>query len=166
LNSEKIKLSNKVWYEDNPEKIKKYKENTLKIDKDYYARKSREYHHRNKTKMNAKARAWRASNYEKARETERLYRFNNPQIGRLQSQKRRAFKTQNGVFEVDVNDCKKMLSQPCFYCGATASHLDHVIPLSRGGTHSKGNLVSSCSQCNLSKNNKTIMEWRVWQKRC
>lgn len=40
----------------------------------------------------------------------------------------------------------------CAYCGAeNATHIDHVIPLCRGGSAFPANLVPSCSPCNRSK---------------
>jgi 5-methylcytosine-specific restriction endonuclease McrA len=43
----------------------------------------------------------------------------------------------------------------CVYCGTGLglenATLDHVIPLSRGGTHAPGNLVSACQSCNQRK---------------
>lgn len=43
----------------------------------------------------------------------------------------------------------------CVYCGSSLglenATLDHVIPLSRGGTHNPGNLVSACQPCNQMK---------------
>ena len=43
----------------------------------------------------------------------------------------------------------------CVYCGAGLgldnATLDHVIPLSRGGSHQPGNLVSACHACNQLK---------------
>lgn len=46
----------------------------------------------------------------------------------------------------------------CFYCKKDLSlltdretHLDHYIPLSKGGAHSITNVVWSCSSCNLQK---------------
>lgn len=50
----------------------------------------------------------------------------------------------------------------CAYCGDTEGpfHLDHIIPWSRGGDHSLGNLTISCATCNLSKGDKTPEEWR------
>jgi 5-methylcytosine-specific restriction endonuclease McrA len=43
----------------------------------------------------------------------------------------------------------------CVYCGAGLGlenvTLDHVIPLSRGGSHQPGNLVSACQTCNQRK---------------
>jgi len=56
---------------------------------------------------------------------------------------------------------KKRDESICQYCGieALVGHVDHVIPLSRGGTDTVDNLVWSCRPCNLSKNNKMIDEW-------
>jgi 5-methylcytosine-specific restriction endonuclease McrA len=52
------------------------------------------------------------------------------------------------------------MRQPCIYCGAKAEHLDHIIPISRGGLHKVGNLAPSCAKCNLSKSAKFVTEWR------
>lgn len=47
----------------------------------------------------------------------------------------------------------------CVYCGSPYEHADHVIPLSRGGAHSRDNLVPACAACNLSKGAKLLEEW-------
>ncbi|MGW5519114.1 HNH endonuclease [Nocardia africana] len=54
-------------------------------------------------------------------------------------------------------------NQTCFYCSARSDQLtmDHVVPLSRGGTHSEGNIVAACGACNYSKGGKLYIEWRV-----
>lgn len=48
--------------------------------------------------------------------------------------------------------------QKCFYCAKDLLieeiTLDHVIPMSRGGSHKKENLRISCKECNLKKDNK------------
>ena len=56
---------------------------------------------------------------------------------------------------------KKNSGSVCHYCGdyVDDGHLDHVIPLSRGGDDSPDNLVWSCSSCNLSKGAKLLDEW-------
>jgi 5-methylcytosine-specific restriction endonuclease McrA len=47
----------------------------------------------------------------------------------------------------------------CAYCGKKVKlTLDHIIPLSRGGKHSKDNVVPACSHCNSSKGTKTPEE--------
>lgn len=51
----------------------------------------------------------------------------------------------------------------CYYCGEfldfESFHMDHVKPKSAGGKVS-GNLVPSCVDCNLSKGNLSIEEFR------
>jgi 5-methylcytosine-specific restriction endonuclease McrA len=47
----------------------------------------------------------------------------------------------------------------CAYCGAHATHLDHVEPLSKGGSDVEANIVPACQHCNLSKGAKTLAEW-------
>ncbi len=42
----------------------------------------------------------------------------------------------------------------CQYCGRTAENVDHVIPRSRGGTHTWENVVASCRRCNAKKENR------------
>lgn len=38
-------------------------------------------------------------------------------------------------------------------------HIDHVVPLVRGGAHADGNTQLLCAGCNLSKNSKTMAEF-------
>lgn len=45
----------------------------------------------------------------------------------------------------------------CVYCGCSLldnKHLDHIIPLSKGGMHSLKNVQYLCPHCNLVKHNK------------
>lgn len=46
----------------------------------------------------------------------------------------------------------------CQYCGARAETIDHVVPRSRGGEHSWGNLVAACRPCNLRKGSRSLHE--------
>ena len=47
----------------------------------------------------------------------------------------------------------------CVYCGTKQDlSIDHVIPRSRGGDNSWGNLVSCCKKCNSKKGNRTPEE--------
>lgn len=42
----------------------------------------------------------------------------------------------------------------CAYCGKAAENVDHVIPRSRGGTHTWDNVVAACRRCNARKENR------------
>ncbi len=50
----------------------------------------------------------------------------------------------------------------CHYCGkrvgVAALTLDHVVPVSRGGTSTKGNVVPACDACNKGKKYLTPAE--------
>lgn len=45
----------------------------------------------------------------------------------------------------------------CQYCGAhppsVILHIDHILPVSDGGGNDRGNLITSCQQCNAGKSN-------------
>jgi len=79
----------------------------------------------------------------------------------LAMSKRRARQKQNGVFVIHDYEILAIQRANCFYCGNPGGEVDHVIPLSRGGAHSIGNLVPACRSCNSSKNNRFITEWRL-----
>jgi 5-methylcytosine-specific restriction endonuclease McrA len=59
---------------------------------------------------------------------------------------------------------KKLAKALCYYCQeplepATAT-MDHIVPLSRGGYSSKGNIATSCKTCNTNKKNYCPSEWQ------
>lgn len=43
-------------------------------------------------------------------------------------------------------------------CSGAGLHIDHVIPLSRGGTHTLENLRVACAKCNTSKRDRAVGE--------
>lgn len=51
----------------------------------------------------------------------------------------------------------------CTYCKCDCSekyHIDHVVPLSKGGEHAISNFTIACPFCNISKGNKPLEEWQ------
>lgn len=46
----------------------------------------------------------------------------------------------------------------CQYCGAAAENLDHVVPRSKGGTHTWENVVAACRPCNTRKEDRLLAE--------
>ncbi len=49
-----------------------------------------------------------------------------------------------------------LLAAGCEYCSAEAVHIDHMVPLTRGGGHTWRNLTGSCEKCNLTKGTKVF----------
>lgn len=49
----------------------------------------------------------------------------------------------------------------CVYCGSSAEHADHLMPLARGGLHCAENIVPACATCNRRKSDRDPFEWLV-----
>jgi 5-methylcytosine-specific restriction endonuclease McrA len=86
---------------------------------------------------------------------------------RAKCHRRRALKmSAKGAYTAQDISCQmKRQHGRCYYCdvkfskGKRAYHVDHVVPLSRGGTNDPSNLVLACNSCNSSKKDKFLHEW-------
>jgi hypothetical protein len=137
-NIDRIKENKKEYYLANIDKIKKYRKENAHI-----------------------RRQWNLANAEKIKEQQRQYNLANPEIRKNADNRRRTKKLSNGVYEISKKELKRIYSSPCFYCGSTNSiHADHIIPISKGGRHSIGNLLPACAKCNMSKGSRLLVEWR------
>jgi len=54
----------------------------------------------------------------------------------------------------------------CYYCRRQVGHnaltMDHLVPLGRGGTSIKGNVVPACKDCNTRKKSLLPIEWQEY----
>lgn len=46
----------------------------------------------------------------------------------------------------------------CQYCGSQAENIDHIVPKSRGGSHTWDNVVAACKRCNALKEDRLLEE--------
>lgn len=139
------------YYQKNPESIKA---------------RARQYHELNRDDANRKRRERRKANIQRERLASKRWAAENPE-------KTRAYKSANNAKRrlrksagfVRTQDLVKLQRQTkCFYCQQTKKlTIEHVIPLSRGGQHTIGNLVMACQSCNFRKHAKFIMEWRLYK---
>ena len=58
---------------------------------------------------------------------------------------------------------RRLAKGVCYYCGSRIPPkeltMDHIVPISRGGRSTKGNLVPCCKDCNNKKKHLLPMEW-------
>jgi len=99
-----------------------------------------------------KLRAWFKANRDKARTYE--------------AKQRAARKGAEGSYT--ARDVQMMLEAQlglCFYCEVPLLtwHEDHFVPLSKGGTNYRYNIVLACAACNLKKGNKAPVEFLNWK---
>lgn len=111
-----------------------------------------------------KARAWRLANPELVKkQIQRATSHLDVKIRRQHAYaSRRSRKLGNGGSHTTA-DLRRLFNRfngKCAYCGADAQHVDHVVPLARGGSNSIGNLLPACKSCNLSKHASLLIEWR------
>lgn len=138
--------------------------------------------HYNKTPTRvASITTWAEENREtilaNARAAQAEYRVKNPDVAatwwaanpdkhcRYQRNRRFAKANNPGSVGISDRDWRRLVQRydgRCAYCGVRPKvlHLDHVIPLKRGGRDAIGNALPACPSCNFSKNASLLVEWR------
>jgi 5-methylcytosine-specific restriction endonuclease McrA len=63
---------------------------------------------------------------------------------------------------------RRLAKGACHYCGRAFAPreltMDHIVPISRGGRTTKGNVVPCCKECNNAKKQLLAMEWENYLK--
>lgn len=118
----------------------------------------------NRETVRAKYRIWLANNPEKAQAAHRAYVVANPEKVRAHGKIRRVRLLGADVRTVTERDWRRLCARydnRCAYCGASEElQKDHIIPITKGGRHSIGNLLPACKPCNSSKNDTLLVKWR------
>src|SRR3989449_11715711 len=64
---------------------------------------------------------------------------------------------------------RRIATGVCYYCrrqvGTKALTMDHIVPLGRGGTSIRGNVVPACKHCNTRKKSLVPVEWTEYLTR-
>jgi len=141
---------------------RRYQERKARINayhKRYYAahkEQAHEYGRLNRDRISKRNKDYRAKHRERYNEHYRAHYH-----------KREALKKNiGGTFTArDIATQLKRQRNKCYYCmrvlekGPRTRHVDHVIPLSRGGSNGPENLVIACPLCNMHKHDKLLHEW-------
>jgi len=121
-----INAQNKAYRKANPEKT---------------ARRKRTYYETHKEQYRRDLRAWRKAHWQ------------HHYINHLA--KRQALIRGASISDFTLEDWIELLEQYgylCAYCHSTSKlTMDHVVPLSKGGPHTKDNIVPACQPCNSRK---------------
>lgn len=161
LDLEKSRNRNKAKRAASPEKSKE---------------RARRYLERNREKALERSRKWKDANRERTIEASREWRKKNPDAGRLwhtnnreqsranvrnrYARKKRAAGSHTAE---DIRNILEAQGHRCPYCRANLRrvqrHVDHIVPLARGGSNDCSNLQVTCKPCNLSKSDRDPIEF-------
>lgn len=128
-----------------------YNKDYANRNKDKFTLAQERYRKNHPGKASLRAVKWAQDNIERYREGQKWYQ-------RLR--KNRVRSVDDGT--IDTASLLKIWTGNCAICQNTIiwntkdTHLDHIIPISKGGIHSIKNVQWTCSHCNLVKSNSVL----------
>lgn len=144
-NRERERERKRRWARENPERDRERKQRHYAKNPEYFKRRY-------------------AENREQIQEYNRQWSARNPEYARARKQRRRA-REQDAEGSHTAEDIVTQYERQkgrCFWCNEKLGdtyHIDHVVPLVRGGSNWPENIVIACSTCNLSRGAKLPSEW-------
>jgi hypothetical protein len=144
-------------YKQTPEYKKKqaeYQKKQRELGKDYVSK------HPRKTK--AYARKYYKDNKKRHLEQSREYSRKHPEYAKKSKAMRRSRELGISVKMPSAEIVSKRMNHfgGCCYCDRIEDlTLEHLKPISKGGTHREGNLYGACKACNSSKQDQNWMSW-------
>ena len=158
-NRDKKNKRTRDWRAANPEKVKGY------VNREYDNLRCKEYRDKNPEKRKKTNETYREKNREELRIANAEYSRNHPEVAIRCQNKRRALKKNNGgvLSKGIIDKLFKLQSGKCAYCKSdlkvTGKHLDHIMPLVKGGANSDRNVQLLCPSCNTKKGAKHPIEF-------
>ena len=158
VNSDKLKEKSKKYYKNNKDEIINRINNYKKQNRDIVIKQKKEYRTKNREKILEKAKEYYLENVVKIKKYKKEYqqKEENKPLFRIAKHKRRIKLKQGNVTPLQIRNLVNNTNS-CYWCNIKLHnnyHIDHYIPLSKGGEHTISNLVISCPSCNLRKNAK------------
>jgi 5-methylcytosine-specific restriction endonuclease McrA len=159
-NPEKTSKSYRKWRAENPERVAATSRAYREAHKERITRREKAYREANRERAAQTGKVWRDKNKSRRDEVRRRWEENNPDRARakvlIANHKRR---TDNGSFTAEEWNalCVKYENR-CLCCGQAGilMTVDHVVPISAGGSNSISNIQPLCRRCNSRKKNQII----------
>lgn len=161
LNRENERARTQRYREANPETTRATSRKYYKENAEALLSKQRRYREENSKRIRANERRRREENPDKVSRSQQRWRKENAPLLAAHAANRRARKAAATIGNpVAIKErVAAIYEEACVWCGATDNiHVDHIIPLSKGGAHSVENLQALCSSCNQKKGNKLPVE--------
>lgn len=163
-NREKIKKQVADYRAANQDKVKASQSKYLAANKEAIAKKHKAYAAKNSEKKKQAAAEWRRLNPERAKAAVDAWYAKNPDAMKIKKHTRRARLLAGGKLSSDiVLKLLKLQRGMCAACHCKLSksgqHIDHIMPIAKGGANTDDNVQLLCPPCNLAKNAKHPIDW-------
>lgn len=162
-NKERESKTHKAWYKTHKEKVLAACKAWAKANPARRRASDRKSKIARKEKIVAYSKAYYEANRERCSIANRAWRQKNRQAVATNKQRRRARK-RNASGQFTANQIARLYELQkgrCWWRGPSCSvylskgyHIDHRVPLAKGGTNDISNIVLACPHCNLSKQDK------------
>lgn len=152
-------LRGKAWYRANEDHVKQAARTWSELNRDRVVELGKEYRQTNHEKIRSRKFEYYHENADVIKEKVRSWKRDNPDRVNLHNTNRRAIKlsAEGSYTDNDVELLRAKQGNRCAICSTKLSktyHVDHVTPLSRGGSNWPANLQITCPKCNLQKGAK------------
>ena len=171
-NKAKLKEYHAEWREDNKERVKQYREEYYQEHKETYYEQNKAWRANNVELMRSYRNTWKENNPEAYKEAQRKWEQEHPERNRVKEGRRRARKRETQVEDFTEQQVLDAYGLTCHICQKEIDiaaprrtnkegwergmHLDHLTPLSKGGTHTLDNIRPAHGLCNVRKAAKII----------
>jgi 5-methylcytosine-specific restriction endonuclease McrA len=157
--------ASRSWRANNAENVAQSKRSARSRNREKISQQEREYRIRNPDARKSILKSWRMRNVARIAEYEKSYRAANKERLRAYNSTRKAIRRsieEAGIGLGTLLGWVKAQPKICFYCVtdcAESFHVDHFVPLAKGGAHVLTNLRIACAPCNLRKNARDPLEF-------
>lgn len=119
----------------------------------------RERYLKKKEQILAQTKEWAKNNPEKRKIIKDRWRAKNKERTNFLCRQYH-YRRKHNMGKVSFEDIQKLKNMNCVYCGKKANTVDHIIPLTKGGSNYIHNLAPACNSCNSSKGNKDLLQFK------
>lgn len=177
-NADKLRTARKKWAIDNADRLKAYQHQKYLQNADVVKARSKAQREANPEAFREYLKRWTAENRDHISAYHKLKRIENPAPYRARNRRYqqkqstkvrrrvnlRAYRARRagaaGMSTIEQIQARwNYFGGLCWMCRRPATSMDHLIPLSRGGSNWPSNFRPACRKCNSSKGTKTPSEY-------
>lgn len=167
VSSDKNREYSRQYYIANSHSVKKYQQEYSQQNRPKIARRNKVWRVANRERLLKAKQDYYEQNKERLKPFYKAYHSLHPEYNKATTLRRRA-RLRNAAGDCSAKqwlDKCAFFGWRCYLCHDSLAmksvHMDHRVPLSRGGSNWPANLAPACGPCNLSKSNKTEAEFKT-----